>query len=76
MAEDGVVGIYAGSQAREILLTMEQWEAKKATRNAPVSPSPRRVKIQPHDDGKGSLPGSLPGPPKSRRSESRPEGST
>ncbi|MEI8368968.1 MAG: DNA translocase FtsK 4TM domain-containing protein, partial [Planctomycetia bacterium] len=53
MAEDGVVGIYAGSQAREILLTMEQWEAKKAARNAPVSPSPRRVKIQPHDDGKG-----------------------
>ena len=53
MAEDGVVGIYAGSQAREILLTMEQWEAKKAARNAPVSPSPRRLKVQPHDDGKG-----------------------
>ena len=57
MAEDGVVGIYAGSQAREILLTMEQWEAKKAARNAPVSPSPRRVKIQPHDDGKGESAG-------------------
>jgi S-DNA-T family DNA segregation ATPase FtsK/SpoIIIE len=53
MAEDGVVGLYAGSQAREILLTMEQWEAKKAARNAPVSPSPRRLKVQPHDDGKG-----------------------
>jgi S-DNA-T family DNA segregation ATPase FtsK/SpoIIIE len=53
MAEDGVVGLYAGSQAREILLTMEQWEAKKAARNAPVSPSPRRLKIQPHDDAKG-----------------------
>jgi hypothetical protein len=53
MAEDGVVGLYAGSQAREILLTMEQWEAKKAARNSPVSPSPRRLKVQPHDDGKG-----------------------
>jgi S-DNA-T family DNA segregation ATPase FtsK/SpoIIIE len=51
MAEDGVVGMYAGSQAREILLTMEQWEAKKAARNAPTSPSPRRLKIQPHADG-------------------------
>jgi len=54
MAEDGVVGMYAGSQAREILLTMEQWEAKKAARNAPTSPSPRRLKIQPHDDGGAS----------------------
>jgi S-DNA-T family DNA segregation ATPase FtsK/SpoIIIE len=54
MAEDGVVGMYAGSQAREILLTMEQWEAKKAARNAPVSPSPRRLKIQPHDDAGAS----------------------
>jgi hypothetical protein len=36
---------------------MEQWEAKKAARNAPVSPSPRRVKIQPHDDGKGESAG-------------------
>jgi len=51
MAEDGVVGMYAGSQAREILLTMEQWEAKKAARNSPTSPSPRRLKIQPHADG-------------------------
>jgi hypothetical protein len=57
MAEDGVVGLYAGSQAREILLTMEQWEAKKAARNAPVSPSPRRLKVQPHDDGKGESAG-------------------
>jgi hypothetical protein len=32
---------------------MEQWEAKKAARNSPVSPSPRRLKIQPHDDAVG-----------------------
>jgi len=26
MAEDGIVGPYNGSQAREILMTLEQWE--------------------------------------------------
>jgi len=29
MAEDGLVGNYAGSQARECLLTLEEWEALK-----------------------------------------------
>ena len=29
MAEDGIVGNYAGSQARECLLTLEEWEALK-----------------------------------------------
>ena len=32
MAEDGIVGEYKGSQAREILLTLEQWQALKARR--------------------------------------------
>ncbi|OAI38549.1 hypothetical protein AYO40_06600 [Planctomycetaceae bacterium SCGC AG-212-D15] len=32
MAEDGIVGTYAGSQAREVLYTPEQWEAMKAER--------------------------------------------
>lgn len=27
MAEDGIVGTYAGSQAREVLITLEQWQA-------------------------------------------------
>jgi S-DNA-T family DNA segregation ATPase FtsK/SpoIIIE len=27
MAEDGVVGEYNGSQARDVMYTMEQWEA-------------------------------------------------
>ena len=26
MAEDGIVGAYKGSKAREVLLTLEQWE--------------------------------------------------
>lgn len=29
MAEDGIVGSYNGSQAREVILTMEQWEERK-----------------------------------------------
>ena len=30
MAEDGIVGEYNGSQAREVLYTWEQWQALKA----------------------------------------------
>ncbi len=33
MAEDGIVGTYAGSQAREVLLTLEQWDAMKQQRD-------------------------------------------
>jgi S-DNA-T family DNA segregation ATPase FtsK/SpoIIIE len=32
MAEDGIVGDYNGSQAREVLYSLEQWEAIKAAR--------------------------------------------
>ncbi len=49
MAEDGVVGMYAGSQAREVLVTMEEWEAKKEARNAPPTTG-RRIKLPPQDD--------------------------
>jgi S-DNA-T family DNA segregation ATPase FtsK/SpoIIIE len=28
MAEDGIVGSYKGSKAREVLLTLEEWEAR------------------------------------------------
>ena len=30
LAEDGVVGSYNGSNAREVLLTPEDWEAKRS----------------------------------------------
>lgn len=33
LAEDGIVGQYKGSQARETLLTLEQWEVLKARRD-------------------------------------------
>ncbi len=36
MAEDGIVGPYNGSQARDILVTMSQWEAM--TGQAPATP--------------------------------------
>jgi S-DNA-T family DNA segregation ATPase FtsK/SpoIIIE len=31
MAEDGIVGPYNGSNAREVLLTLAEWEARKET---------------------------------------------
>ncbi|GIX04256.1 MAG: hypothetical protein KatS3mg114_0125 [Planctomycetaceae bacterium] len=37
MAEDGIVGQYNGSQAREVLMTIDQWEAMKAARNTSLS---------------------------------------
>jgi S-DNA-T family DNA segregation ATPase FtsK/SpoIIIE len=48
MAEDGVVGQYAGSQAREVLITMEQWAARTGAAPLPPDPAPRKLKIQPH----------------------------
>jgi S-DNA-T family DNA segregation ATPase FtsK/SpoIIIE len=48
MAEDGVVGQYAGSQAREVLITLEQWAARSGTPALPPDPAPRKLKIQPH----------------------------
>ncbi len=33
MAEDGIVGEYKGSQAREVFLTLEEWEAQMARMN-------------------------------------------
>jgi S-DNA-T family DNA segregation ATPase FtsK/SpoIIIE len=48
MAEDGIVGQYAGSQAREVLITLEQWAERSGTQPAPADPAPRKLKIQPH----------------------------
>ena len=48
MAEDGIVGQYAGSQAREVLITMEQWAERSGAPALPPDPAPRRLKIQPH----------------------------
>jgi len=48
MAEDGVVGQYAGSQAREVLITLDDWAARNGTAPLPPDPAPRKLKIQPH----------------------------
>ena len=48
MAEDGIVGQYAGSQAREVLMTMEEWSASQGEEPLPPDPPPRRLKINPH----------------------------
>jgi S-DNA-T family DNA segregation ATPase FtsK/SpoIIIE len=43
MAEDGLVGAYAGSQAREVLITPEEWERMQGTSDgAPAAAKPRR----------------------------------
>ncbi len=46
MAEDGIVGPYAGSQAREVLLSLEQWQQMQGTGtdgpSAPPEPPVRR----------------------------------
>ena len=48
MAEDGIVGEYKGSQAREVLITMEEWAARSGSEPLPPDPAPRKLKIQPH----------------------------
>jgi S-DNA-T family DNA segregation ATPase FtsK/SpoIIIE len=40
MAEDGIVGPYNGSNAREVVLTPEQWEAMQGGGETPVAPAP------------------------------------
>ncbi|MEX0677643.1 MAG: DNA translocase FtsK [Pirellulales bacterium] len=42
MAEDGIVGEYNGSQAREVLVTMEQWEQMSGQQSEPAPPKPPR----------------------------------
>ncbi|HJT32709.1 MAG TPA: DNA translocase FtsK [Pirellulales bacterium] len=43
MAEDGIVGAYNGSQAREVLITLEEWQAMSGQNAAPpAEPTKRR----------------------------------
>ena len=45
MAEDGVVGQYAGSQAREVLITMDQWAERTGSAPLPPALRPPRPRI-------------------------------
>jgi len=55
MAEDGIVGAYNGSQAREVLVTPEQWAQMQAEANgtappaalAPAAPRRNKIEVQP-----------------------------
>jgi len=57
MAEDGIVGTYAGSQAREVLITLADWEqmqrGEAASAAPPPAPAPSRRpnRIRPEANG-------------------------
>lgn len=44
MAEDGIVGNYAGSQAREVLMTLEQWQQQTGDADSTLTPEPPPAK--------------------------------
>ncbi|MCS7239221.1 MAG: DNA translocase FtsK [Thermoguttaceae bacterium] len=71
MAEDGIVGPYNGSQAREVLISLEEWEARKSRGGAGkvspgLSPRPNRPTITPETHTPEQL---LPGPNVDERKE-------
>lgn len=83
MAEDGLVGTYNGSQAREVLITLEDWEKRRnggtASAGASVSastPPPRRgnkILLSPprqeEEDAESDAPAA--GAPTARRGDAR-----
>jgi len=54
MAEDGIVGNYAGSQAREVVISLSEWEAMQAgsekTSTPPPTAAPRKNRVLPRDN--------------------------
>ncbi len=78
MAEDGIVGPYNGSQAREILIGLEDWEAMRG-RAMPDRPhaEPRRqtnkiLLSRPANDGQPTTPRTLSAPVSSLKTEEAP----
>jgi S-DNA-T family DNA segregation ATPase FtsK/SpoIIIE len=51
MAEDGIVGQYNGSQAREVMITVEQWEAMSGGGGGAAS-APAPTPAQPPRSGR------------------------
>ena len=76
MAEDGIVGPYNGSQAREVVISMEQWQQIQEGGELNTSPAPevepakpkRSNKIKVHDDEDNGIDAS-PDTPQPRFSE-------
>lgn len=58
MAEDGIVGNYAGSQAREVVISLAEWEAMQAGSEGASSASPppaaRKNRVLPRDNSWGN----------------------
>lgn len=52
MAEDGIVGQYNGSQAREILMTLSDWEAMQSGGGDEEAPAPRKKSAEPKRNNK------------------------
>ena len=50
MAEDNIVGPYAGSQAREVLISLADWEAMQGETEADEPTTNRSNIIRPHDE--------------------------
>ena len=44
MSEDGIVGQYNGSQAREVAITLEQWETMRSGAEDAAEPAPSKAK--------------------------------
>ena len=44
MSEDGIVGQYNGSQAREVAITLEQWETMRSGTEDSAEPAPSKAK--------------------------------
>jgi S-DNA-T family DNA segregation ATPase FtsK/SpoIIIE len=65
MAEDGIVGHYAGSQAREILISIDDWERMKAGGDAQEEPASA-------SGGRKSPGGSSPAAQSSKSSKAKP----
>ena len=52
MAEDGIVGPYSGSKAREVIVSMEEWEQMQGFEPGEDSTPKRSNKVRPHDEEK------------------------
>ena len=68
MAEDGIVGTYNGSQARDVLITLADWDRMRGQAPTEADPPKRtnKIVVAPDDDADGSPPfetGGISSPP-------------
>ncbi len=82
MAEDGIVGNYAGSQAREVVISLAEWEAMQGnselgSSSPPLPSTARKNRIRPNDswesdDSEESKPPVKPSPVSASPSRMQP----